>query len=155
MIIILIIASLAHHRVMPVSPYIVRPSSMISFSQYSYILFTGLGYHHHFGAIHIILLGHDKVNKYVTDKENNRDNNQDNNKDSTKGDLVFTLALVAAITPHAPIDMSCLPPFIPIVPTCHGETGLTGEILGKPRKVVLMILFSFEVDTLEIALWEQ
>ena len=61
---------------------------MISFSQYSYILFTGLGYHHHFGAIHIILLGHDKVNKYVTDKENNRDNNQDNNKDSTKGDLI-------------------------------------------------------------------
>ena len=68
---------------------------------------------------------------------------------------MFTLALVAATTPHAPVDMSCLPPSIPTIPTCHGETGLTVEILGKPRKVVLMILFSFEVDTLEISLREQ
>ena len=51
--------------------------------------------------------------------------------------------------------MLCLPPPLPTVPMCHGETGLTGDILDRPRKVVLMILFSFEVDTLEIALREQ
>ena len=97
-------------------------------------------------------MGHDEVTKYVTDKDINNDNT---NKNSTKGDLVFTLAQVAATTPPVPINMSCLPPPITTLPTCHGETGLTGEILGKPRKVVLMILFSFEVDTLEIALREQ
>ena len=100
-------------------------------------------------------MGQDKVTKYVTDKDSSSDNTKDSDKNSTKGDLVFTLALVAATTPPVPINMSCLPPPIPTLPTCHGETGLTGEILGKPRKVVLMILFSFEVDTLEIALREQ
>ena len=40
-------------------------------------------------------------------------------------------------------------------PSCSHQPGLTGEILVKPRKIVLMILFSFEVDTLEIALQEQ
>ena len=32
---------------------------------------------------------------------------------------------------------------------------MRGDRLDRPRKVVLMILFSFEVDTLEIALREQ
>ena len=40
-------------------------------------------------------------------------------------------------------------------PSCQNQTGLTGEILVTKRKIVLMILFSFELDTLEIALREQ
>ena len=32
--------------------------------------------------------------------------------------------------------------------------GLSGEILKTPRKIVLMILFSFESDTLEIGLYD-
>ena len=38
---------------------------------------------------------------------------------------------------------------------CSHQTGLTGEHLPRKRKIVMMILFSFEVDTLEIALREQ
>ena len=34
-------------------------------------------------------------------------------------------------------------------------TGLTGALLDSPRKVVLLLLFSFESDILEIALREQ
>ena len=40
-------------------------------------------------------------------------------------------------------------------PECDGQSGLTGERLARPRKLVLMFLFGFEVDTLEIALREQ
>ena len=40
-------------------------------------------------------------------------------------------------------------------PDCTGQSGLTGERLARPRKLVLMFLFGFEVDTLEIALREQ
>ena len=35
------------------------------------------------------------------------------------------------------------------------NTGLSGERVGQPRAVVMMIMFGFEVDTLEIALREQ
>ena len=104
-------------------------------------------------------MSHEEVTKYASDKKNNKDSTKDSTKqstkDSAKGDLVFTLAQVAAMTPHVPVNMSCLPPPLPTVPMCHGETGLTGDRLDRPRKVVLMILFSFEVDTLEIALREQ
>jgi len=76
-------------------------------------------------------------------------------KDTSKGDLVYTLSHVAALPPHIPINRTCFPPPLPRYPSCKGETGLTGKKLAKPRKVVLMILFAFEVDTLEIALREQ
>ena len=98
------------------------------------------------GAIHTFIAT-DEVRQDVTDK--------DSKKDTTKGDLVFTLAQVAALPPHVPINHTCFPPPLPRYPSCKGETGLTGRRLEKPRKVVLMILFGFEVDTLEIALREQ
>ena len=32
-------------------------------------------------------------------------------------------------------------------------SGLTGELLSSPRKLVLLLLFSFEADTLEVKTW--
>ena len=40
-------------------------------------------------------------------------------------------------------------------PDCRSQGGLTGELLESPRKIILMMIFSFEVDTLEVALKEQ
>ena len=37
---------------------------------------------------------------------------------------------------------------------CSSQPGLTSA-LKRPRKIVLMMLFSFEVDTLEVSLREQ
>ena len=76
-------------------------------------------------------------------------------EDRGVGDLVYTLSHVAAAPPPYPVNTTCYPPPLPRYPSCKGETGLTGKRLPKPRKVILMILFAFEVDTLEIALREQ
>ena len=67
---------------------------------------------------------------------------------------VPSLAAVAALPPHVNINYSCHPPSLPPSPDCHVDPGFTGEQLVQPRKLVLMILFSFEVDTLEIMLKE-
>ena len=40
-------------------------------------------------------------------------------------------------------------------PDCRYQGGLSGELLESPRKIILMVIFSFEVDTLEVALKEQ
>ena len=40
-------------------------------------------------------------------------------------------------------------------PTCGDQSGLTGKRLTKPRKIILMFLFGFEADVLEIALRQQ
>ena len=39
-------------------------------------------------------------------------------------------------------------------PTCGTETGFTGRRRNKKVSIILMMLFSFEVDTLEISLRE-
>ena len=49
-----------------------------------------------------------------------------------------------------PADDSCVQPALPEDVDCD-ETGLTHK-LDVPRKLAMMMLFSFEVDTLEIAL---
>ena len=41
------------------------------------------------------------------------------------------------------------------IPTCSGQPGLTGKRLDFPRKIVLLFLFGFEADILEIALKQQ
>ena len=41
------------------------------------------------------------------------------------------------------------------IPTCSGQPGLTGKRLDVPRKIVLLFLFGFEADILEIALKQQ
>ena len=43
----------------------------------------------------------------------------------------------------------------PSQPQCSGQSGLTGERLQAPRKLVLMFLLGFELDVLEISLREQ
>ena len=41
------------------------------------------------------------------------------------------------------------------VPSCLGHPGLTGKRLSSPRKIILLFLFGFEADVLEIALRQQ
>ena len=41
------------------------------------------------------------------------------------------------------------------IPTCSGQPGLTGKRLEKKKKIVLLFLFGFEADVLEIALQQQ
>ena len=70
---------------------------------------------------------------------------------------------MAALPPTFPPSSSCKPPPLPEKPNCRGQpgepvfalsqlffSGLTGEALSAPRKLVLLLLFSFEADTLEV-----
>ena len=66
-----------------------------------------------------------------------------------------SLSHLASLPPPAPPSAQCSAPQLPRLPSCQGQPGLTGARLASPRRLVLMILFSFEVDTLEIALREQ
>ena len=59
-----------------------------------------------------------------------------------------------ALPPPLPPNPDCHPPPLPSYPECE-DPGLTGARLPHPRKLVLMTLFSFEADTLEIMLKEQ
>ena len=68
-------------------------------------------------------------------------------------DPVSTLAGLAALAPPAPINESCLRPPLPLAPACM-DSAFSGEPLIRPRKLVLMLLLGFEVDTLEIHLRE-
>lgn len=68
---------------------------------------------------------------------------------------ILSLARLSLEPPPAPVSPSCSPPSLPPVPSCQGNTALTGHYLVKRRRLVLMMLFSFEVDTLEISLREQ
>ena len=73
-------------------------------------------------------------------------------RDRTK--LLVSLARVSSLPPPVPINHSCKPPPLPEIPSCREDTGLSGERLEQPRKLGLMILFAFEADTLEIALYD-
>jgi len=68
-------------------------------------------------------------------------------------DPVSTLAGLGAIAPPVPINESCLRPPLPRVPACM-DSAFSGEPLIRPRKLALMLLLGFEVDTLEIHLRE-
>ena len=68
---------------------------------------------------------------------------------------ISSLASLASLPPPVPPSPSCHPPSLPSIPSCHNQTGLTGKLLTQPTQLVLFILFGFEVDTLEIALYEQ
>ena len=68
-------------------------------------------------------------------------------------DPVSTLAGLAALAPPAPINESCPRPPLPRVPACL-DSAFSGEALIRPRKLALMLLLGFEVDTLEIHLRE-
>ena len=99
-----------------------------------------------------------------------RSENSDQSEVNTS--LIKVFATIAAIPPTVEEDTTCRPKQLPRwsifidmsillsallcrFPSCQNQTGLTGELLKTNRKIVLMILFSFEVDTLEIALREQ
>ena len=63
------------------------------------------------------------------------------------------MAGLAALAPPAPINESCHRPPLPRVPACL-DSAFSGEALIRPRKLALMLLLGFEVDTLEIHLRE-
>ena len=76
-------------------------------------------------------------------------------KMSISEDPIFSLSALASLSPPSAVNPSCTPPSLPTIPSCSDQTGLTGRLLDHPRKVILMMLFSFEVDVLEISLREQ
>ena len=57
-----------------------------------------------------------------------------------------SLAAVAAFPPPVPPSNSCSIPPLPSNPTCN-DPAFTGTVLPKPRRIVLMLLFGFEVFT--------
>ena len=69
-----------------------------------------------------------------------------------KQSLILLLQVVAAIPPPIPVNQKCIQPEKPKTIQCN-ETGLTQK-LETQRRLALMLLFSFEVDTLEITLHE-
>ena len=68
-------------------------------------------------------------------------------------DAVTSLAALAAIPPPVPPSPMCQPPPLPSLASCTDQA-FSGQLLAKPRKLALMLLFGFEVDTLEIQLRE-
>ena len=66
---------------------------------------------------------------------------------------VTSLAALAALPPPVPPSPSCHPPPLTSPPSCT-DPAFSGQLLAKPRKLALMLLFGFEVDTLEIQLRE-
>ena len=89
-------------------------------------------------------------------------------------ELFLLLTELALQPPEAPVNQTCKPPELreeifphpPSIeykivermsfrePTCATETGFTGRRRSKKASIILMMLFSFEVDTLEISLRE-
>ena len=68
---------------------------------------------------------------------------------------ILSLSSLSALSPPSSPQPSCSPPTLPSIPSCAGQPGLTGERRAHERKVVLMMMFGFVVDTLEISLREQ
>ena len=60
-----------------------------------------------------------------------------------------SLSRLAMLSPPVP-PSSCSAPELPPRPSCTAQPGLTGDLLPRPRKLVLMMLFSFEVTSLDI-----
>lgn len=73
-------------------------------------------------------------------------------------DPVISLSRLASLSPPVPPSATCVPPGpLPPPSSCEAgsNNGLTGKLLAQPRSIVMMTMFGFEVDTLEIALREQ
>ena len=66
---------------------------------------------------------------------------------------ITSLAALAAFPPPVPASPTCRPAPLPSSPTCN-DTAFSGHQLQKPRKLALMLMFGFEVDTLEVQLRE-
>ena len=57
---------------------------------------------------------------------------------------ISSLAAVASLPPPSPPNSSCPIPPLPSAPSCQ-DPAFTGKLLPRKRKIVHMILFSFEV----------
>ena len=71
--------------------------------------------------------------------------------------LISLLAENAATPPLIPVNSSCVPEPLQQATSsiCLDQPGLTGRRFKEPRRLILLILFGFEVDVLEIALKQQ
>ena len=68
--------------------------------------------------------------------------------------ILKLLADVAKIPPSVMSTSATAPP-LPPRPNCKGLSGLTGELLARPRKLIHLFTLAFEIDTLEIVLREE
>ena len=64
---------------------------------------------------------------------------------------ISSLAAVASLAPPSPPNSSCTRPHLPLSPSCK-DPAFTGKLLPKKRKIVHMILFSFEVTPVPLLL---
>ena len=83
--------------------------------------------------------------------EEAKDNHEAVKYFSDRNNLVNVLAIISAIPPPVSANPSCEAPPAP-APECT-DTGLSHR-METPRRLAVMMLFSFEIDTLEIALKE-
>ena len=97
------------------------------------------------------LLDNDKVDSEDITHETTVENHEAIEYFSDRNNLVNVLSVVSAIPPPVPINTSCSAPPDP-EPVCQ-DPGLSHR-MTSPRKLAIMMLFSFEVDTLEIAFKE-
>lgn len=72
----------------------------------------------------------------------------------SQSEIIQAMARVARSDPPAAVNESCLPPILEPVPSCLGQPVFTGKTLNATRRILQMIMVSFESDTLEIALRE-
>ena len=97
------------------------------------------------------LLENNKVDSEYVSYDASKENHEAVKYFSDRNNLVNMLAIVSAIPPPVPINPSCVAPPDP-EPECT-DPGLSYR-MKTPRKLAVMMLFSFEVDTLEIAFKE-
>jgi len=97
------------------------------------------------------LLDNDKVDSEDITHETTVENHEAIEYFSDRNNLVNVLSVVSAIPPPVPVNPSCSAPPDP-EPVCQ-DPGLSHR-MTSPRKLAIMMLFSFEVDTLEIAFKE-
>ena len=64
---------------------------------------------------------------------------------------ISSLAAVASLAPPSPPNSSCTIPPLPSAPSCE-DPAFTGKLLPRKRKIVHMILFSFEVTPVSLFL---
>ena len=95
------------------------------------------------------------------DDDHEKDRRDDNFKEEGNDETCFSpplsdhpissLAAVASLAPTSPPNSFCLRLPLPLSPACN-DSAFTGKLLPRKRKIVHMILFSFEVIPVSLLL---